>query len=73
MAKNAKSAARRLRLFVFCFYIYFIKLEGIKWTERTVCFSLQMCSLEEMWRVWGLDKNFPELLASALGIVVRNS
>jgi len=29
--------------------------------------------LEEMWRVWGLDKNFPELLASALGIVVRNS
>jgi hypothetical protein len=51
--------------FISTFYIYHIKLEWVNWHENTVYLSLQMCGLEGMWRLWGLDKNFPEMLESA--------
>lgn len=51
--KNEWPETRKARpggcaFFISCFYIYFIKLEGVKWYERGVYFSLQMCGLAGM-------------------------
>ena len=35
--------------FISCFYIYFIKLEGVKWYEYGIYFFLEMSGLGEMW------------------------